>query len=85
MVERARFKVLELFSEVTLSAVLPFAVIVVAAHNEDMTSFCEAKTRRHSRIGDDVEADARGGERRNHSGDGGEDDLHTSEQVLNSL
>lgn len=59
--ERARFKVLELFSEVTLSAVLPFAVIVVAAHNEDMTSFCEAKTRRHSRIGDDVEADARGG------------------------
>lgn len=71
--ERARFKVLELFSDVTLSSVLRFSVIVVAAHNEDMTSFCEGKTWRHSRIGDDVEADARGEERRDHSSDGTEE------------
>lgn len=48
-------------------------IVVVAAHNEDMTSFCEGKTWRHSRIGDDVEADARGEERRDHSSDGTEE------------
>lgn len=70
---RARFKVLELFSDVTLSSVPRFSAIVVAAHNEDMTSFCEGKTWRHSRIGDDVEADARGEGRRDHSSDGTEE------------
>lgn len=92
--ERARFKVLELFSDVTLSSGLRFAVIVVAAHNEDMASFCEGETRRHSRIGDDAEADARGEERRDPSGDGMEERtacsslpacVHASKQVLNSF
>lgn len=93
--ERARFKVLGLFSDVTPSPVSLVAAIVVAALNEDASSFCEGETRRHSRIGEDVEADARGELRRDRSSSDGMEErtacsgvpgcVHAGEQLLNSL